>query len=71
MQATDVTNKEIKGNDQIGALKSRTDQIDQKINREEARIRHNKDDNYEVKAQAEVDYVDAIKRKISILDQFK
>ena len=71
MQSTDVTNIEVKGNDDIGAIKARADQIDEKIKRQQARIRNNKDNNFDDKAKAEVDYVDAIKKKIQILDQFK
>ena len=33
MQSTDVTNIEVKGNDDIGAIKAKADQIDQKIKR--------------------------------------
>ena len=52
MQSTDVTNIEVKGNDDIGAIKARADQIDEKIKRQQARIRNNKDNNFDDKAKA-------------------
>ena len=71
MHSTDVTNIEVKDNEDIGAIRAKAERIDDKIRREEARIRNNRDGNYDDKAQAEVDYVNAIKNKIQILDQFK
>lgn len=73
MQSTDITAEVIENihNDDIGAIKANAQMLDDKIKRQQLRLRNVQDNNNETKAQVEVDYVNAIKQKIQILNQFK
>ena len=62
LQDTDVT-----GNEEVGAIKSKTEMIDERLKRHEVQMKNIDNAQFEGGQKAEDDYVNAIKAKISIL----
>ena len=65
LQPTDVS-----ANDEIIAIKAKAVHLDEKLKMEEVYLKNNEENKYDAKAQAEEDYLNAIKQKIDILDKF-